>query len=316
MAGSSTGWFKTSVGSKGKVFISAATIAARFPYETVARVKTRLRDPLDLASLVDTLGETSPQPKGQALTAVRAGVSSIIPQRSKADIAAQAAKELAWIKESLPPNDTRTPDQVASAAVDMLKRAVMNASVAMRISPLLFGKVLISELFKNQHQTGTSKGTLNPALRARWESGAFGLDQYGPPESFPIYGYMSPPGQSNLDDYASSYGSVRVLFKDSVKDRITISAGDSLGGSYMPTPINDIGLTSVDGRAVALTDLPADSSPTQVASGVGYIEAQIHGGLAISDVARVQFSPTAPPSKAMQKYLTALGIPWSFYNLS
>jgi hypothetical protein len=316
MAGASSGWFKSSAGAKRKVFISAATIAARFPYGTVASVKARLRDPLDLASMVDTLGEASPQPKGQALPAQKAGASSIIPQRSKADIAAKKQAMLDSIREDIPYYNldvTRTPEEIATLAVDTLKRAVANASVAMRITPLLLGKVLKSA-FKNQHQTGTSKGTLDPELRARWESGAFGLDQYGPPESFPLYGYMSPPGLDKAIDNASSYGSVKVVFKDAVKDRTTLTAGDSLGGSYLPTPLNDIGLTAIDGRAITMTKF-TDAPPAKVADAVGYIEAQIHGGLQPSDIASVQFSPLQPPSKALQKTLTTMGIPWSYFSI-
>lgn len=155
---------------------------------------------------------------------------------------------------------------------------------------LLFG----DQRFKSQFESGSSKGMFDPDLRSRAESWMFG---YGAcePTMRPIYGFLlkNPDEPSPSTD---SYGDVKVVFKDDIKDRTTASFGDSLHWQQEQDPI-PCRLDETDPRRLAAADstqnialLDPDSMSPQKAVDwetgywASYTEAQIHGGVSLKDV--------------------------------
>jgi len=164
-------------------------------------------------------------------------------------------------------------------AMNTLEEMTAGKPVSIRVpSEILIDYILPQGKFKNQHETGTSKGTLDPKRRVEAERNGFGND-LRKPEDFPIYGYID----SKLGN-ADHYGDVRVVFNPAVRRRTTITVGDSLDNlenrHVVPSPIDKLGIECFD---------------TNINGSTGkfygrYIEAQIHGGLTLADIDFIDLS--------------------------
>ena len=117
------------------------------------------------------------------------------------------------------------------------------------------------------------------------EFSMYGLDPFATDETErPIYGYMDIGGRNDtfdgvLSNSLNGYGQIRVEFKDSVRDRTTVSFGDSLGEAYIPAPLNKVHVDAVVKSSKQDIDRPWRTSE--------YVEAQIHGGVTADDIERV-----------------------------
>ena len=132
--------------------------------------------------------------------------------------------------------------------------------------------------FKTQFEVGRSGGALNPDLRRKVEETGLGIPDDAPPEQRPIYGYIS------TDPWlAANYGSIEWQLKDTVKNRTTITLGDSLAdfenGSMVGTPLLN---PDIEGWGMRPVSYRRDG-----ARRIGYIEAQIQGQVTLEDVERV-----------------------------
>jgi len=128
------------------------------------------------------------------------------------------------------------------------------------------------------------------------EKGLWGL----PTDSHsPIYGYFDTPLQSWVDNQTSHYGDVKIVLKDSVVGRTTISAGDSANHGLTPVLVTDarkgnLSLEQVDSayrsrhfqRGATSVGMPVRSVRT--VGEIDYFEAQIHGGVRLSDIKSVR----------------------------
>lgn len=176
---------------------------------------------------------------------------------------------------------------------------------------------------KNQRETGESRGSFDPDGRTNAEHKGLGYPKNLPAGEYPVYGYMEHPYSTNK--YPSNYGDVLLLFKDSIRDRTTVTFGDSLGamghGDLIGTPVNKAGVESIGDRARALVDFDVEMGRAvpvpvykypEASENQYYIEAQYHGGVGHKDIKEVIFNSN--PSKAVQAELDALEIPWSVDN--
>lgn len=205
-----------------------------------------------------------------------------------------AAKAAALVEEpfKIPVNEetkaqvlaTVNRDVLSTKALERLTELVEGAPVTMRVPSSIMG-LIIEKGFKNQHETGTSRGTLDPAMRARAERNSFG-EGLTKPSDFPLYGYIDTTA-NGFRPATSNYGDVKIIFKDSIKARTTITAGDSLGvfrrKEAVGTPLLNPGKEGLDDNTWELTHPP--HAP------YGYIEAQIHGGIKLSDIESVSIPP-------------------------
>ena len=156
--------------------------------------------------------------------------------------------------------------------------------------------------------------------RQELEVGLWGIPEK---DAGPVYGYIDTPLQPSLDNETRNYGEIKVILKDSVAGRTTITAGDSANSGLTPVLLKDIregNLTNqqVDGayRSRAFqTNATSVFSPRIIVhqhTRLDYYEAQIHGGVSLKDIKSVdirsQSGYSPPVSKNTIETLKNMGI--------
>jgi hypothetical protein len=126
--------------------------------------------------------------------------------------------------------------------------------------------------------------------RIDYERGVMGVPENVPLEEHPVYGYFSDnAGGMNTPRH---YGNIDVVLRPEVKGRTTITAGDTLDEGLTPVPVLDA-LT----RARTPEQLYHSSggglmynaqNATPLVRGPNYWEAQIHGGVKLTDVLSIR----------------------------
>lgn len=175
--------------------------------------------------------------------------------------------------------------------------------------------------FDTVFETNTSNGAVAHDARRREEFASHDLHPNLDPNLRPVYGYVA--FNNPVAEGVAGYGDVRFELKPEVKERSTITDGDSLGSYATPIPMSgdpitqreavggSMGWQSMSGQMLDEVNavgvyFPAildESSPqlsfprgeTAIANIVDrtsygstrYIEAQVKGGVKIDDVARI-----------------------------
>lgn len=192
-------------------------------------------------------------------------------------------------------------DAAYHAAVDSRVVAwVTDKQVRVRVRVDVLPFVLDDGRLKNQFETATSGGALNPAGRIATEAALFDIPPMSPGRDRPIYGYLEGSAGGSL----RQYGLAVLCLREDVRARTTFTLADSLDHTRFGT------LPYV--AAVQLTAPTCDAAYTEAeistaanvaaATGYGYVECQIHGGVAVADVERVVFTHDIQPDPdVMQK---------------
>lgn len=211
------------------------------------------------------------------------------------------------IDAKLSEDDPEFAARVAKYASDLRDMAAGSTYVAIpagRISQILSDGRL-KTVFEKVTSTGGGDGEGGNTSgyltgRRRYENNIMGVGNGKPvkPADRPVYGYIGPAaGQSGRDrkgepgTQVTSYGNIHAELKPRVAGRTTVTFDDSLNGSLIPRRIPD--LERVSDRDMLQSTRPADvywdalgreelgGLPT-----VQYVEAQIHGGVKLDDIAR------------------------------
>jgi len=216
-------------------------------------------------------------------------------------------------------------------AIDLLNRADENLRGVLAEADIVINRRTLEVLagiamdgrIKSQFETGKSDGMLDPNFRSKAESMLFGIDHHDddedlwdedggrkpgskikefPPALRPIYGYAKD--EDDDFDVASEYGRYQLVLKNSVRERTTITGGDSLDYSfddprYMPSPIDSPSVVSFTNHSDP--DEAANFAAVAANGGLGntkdirahvrysgYLEVQIHGGVKLSDVKKLR----------------------------
>jgi hypothetical protein len=125
-------------------------------------------------------------------------------------------------------------------------------------------------------------------------------DLWGVPKTGvqPIYGFMDTE-YGNHKPATIVYGDVKVTLKDNVSGRTTFSVGDSLNSTLVPVKVSDAraGTLSKAEMAGSFTSQKTETymvqSELRSPDRIGYFEAQVHGGIKVSDIKSVQISQYA-----------------------
>lgn len=170
-------------------------------------------------------------------------------------------------------------------------------------------KSILDNGFKTTHETGTgiSGGGLDYLdARLMAEEANWG------PNNHPFYGFLDRPSQRKRDIMTGGttmgeleqYGDVQVIFKDIIRDRSSVTMGDTLNemGYVLASPMNKVDEYTL-GKGF---DNVARGGMDSV--GYEYIELQIHGAITAADIAEIVFKTM--PSNEIQSMLAKLGIPW------
>jgi hypothetical protein len=183
---------------------------------------------------------------------------------------------------------------------------VAKANVAVAVEGMDLISVLNDGRIKNQFETMKSRGAYDPENRIKNELIVSGTPIDTPAQKRSIFGYLFTSDQASTrsedsrsdgnilhlgNRYTDSYGKFKVVLKPSIKERTTFTVGDSLERGSQNSQIlsqnldrqamKEAGL--VTGADIALNQTPATLLGT-------YLEAQIHGGISLSDIERIVYT--------------------------
>jgi hypothetical protein len=202
-------------------------------------------------------------------------------------------------------------------AQERVTSALKNGDVTIAMGEGVLTSVLDEGRYKNQFETRTSGGKLDVGVRKVGEGLATGTPAGTKLAERPVYGYLTDNETSltfqdkrdavkglegewsdkhsldrelewqsitSVNSYqVEQYGEIRVVMKPSIRERTTVTIGDSLRTGVMadamtnPKPdLLNMGLY----KAGAVSHMTGN--PT-----AGYLEAQIHGGVKVSDISHI-----------------------------
>lgn len=123
----------------------------------------------------------------------------------------------------------------------------------------------------------------------------------------PIYGYLDTDDPQHQRG-AELYGDVKVVFKDNIAGRTTVTAGDSLNHKLTPVLISELRskkASADDAMRASRSNGLVDYSGNKRIK-VEYFETQIHGGIKLKDIKSVtldRFSQVNPDTITVLKQL-------------
>ena len=145
------------------------------------------------------------------------------------------------------PDDAKRMKSNLEYATKRITEALDNGQVTIGIGTKALEKVFSDGRFKSQFETKSSGGLLDPKVRKIGEAGALEIRTDVKPKERPIYGFLSNNAKDgvsyadrkNVDQYwdnilsvnnfnVNQYGNIRVVLKSEVRDRSTVTIGDSL----------------------------------------------------------------------------------------
>ena len=244
---------------------------------------------------------------GGGVTPLGGAVSTSAPGSVRMAAVKHAKKEIARTASRL----EMTPGDVQAKIIERLDEDLAQP-VSIRSSMDRALTIVADGRFKTQFETGTSSGLFEPDRREIAEENGLGVSAKIPLTDRPMYGYFGA-GEPDV----KSYGNIEFVLKDSVRARTTYTIGDSLEGFT--------GQYKVGGSHSADTAAWGGNLDAYAKYGVGrtvrsikwpdYIEAQIHGGVSLKDVAKVVIHTRAVfPGQydAVRDALIAKGIEWEY----
>jgi hypothetical protein len=215
----------------------------------------------------------------------------------------------------------QTPAQYRAAVAGELKELLAGKPIAVRVRDegALRG-ILDGGRFKTQYEgVQRALGLGTEIGHRRLGEQILGIPAGTRPERRPVYGYVAIGGvepalsggrkipgireREGQEDVLSAYGEVQVVLKPGVRARTTVTAGDSLDeiSFARPTPVDDPGAESLGFRTLESLTRPGFTR-------IGYVEAQVHGGVRVDDIEEVVF-PGQPAASTIAA-LDRRGIPW------
>lgn len=199
-----------------------------------------------------------------------------------------------------------TVPQFKREIVRSLKGLIKGTTISTRVPHEVLPAILRSGRLKSQFETNSSMGMLDPSIRARWEKWAWGIPyDADPAQHRPIYGYLHPSEGDNPDSLAANYGKVRLQMKPHMIPRTSFTWGDSLDSGAVPAPIT----TPTHYTINYLNEfLPLPFHVSNINDMWEYVEAQMHGGVNVSDIDHVEL--TEEPDAEVLELLRQHDLPW------
>jgi hypothetical protein len=200
-----------------------------------------------------------------------------------------------------------------------LLKEVPGAMVVVRVPSSVMDQILESGRVKSQFETQRSGGTLDNKKRALVEEALFNYPEGLPAQSRPIYGSLSTDLKTTD---AAMYGNTMLVMKDSVKARTTFTSDDSLDINAKGATCAPSAMLAPKAYSVALTNNRSTrfsgkeeimrNATVKQADRYNYTEAQIHGGVKVSDIQKVVFEKNTVVTLDTRKLLSDLQIPYEF----
>lgn len=208
--------------------------------------------------------------------------------------------------------------------------AVSKANPRIRVPGNVIEAVLKEGRFKNQFETGTSKGMLSTSHRKAATKKMFGATGLAPSD-YEIYGYIQDDLYDDISEGGpAQYGSTVVTLKKEMMDRMTYTVGDSLdmcsGGYAVPSSVKNpvpswnyrysdyaeklyskSAMKRLDGEDLKITDIIQTMRQS-------YLEAQYHGGVTLADMDSIVFDFGTDITIEMEEIMKANNIKWGKYK--
>ena len=285
--------------------------------------------PDSLAADFTTIATQYPARRGESEQRLYDGAYEYAKQQGMSDVDANIYGQaltrranLAWDQkvdyESLTPQEKK-------ATLDVVNEA-RAGKITIAAPPEAAVRILEDGQFKSQFETETSGGVLDPGLRSYTETTILDVAPSMTSSSRPIYGYMRTPGAG--EDGASGYGDVRFEISDDVATRTTMTVGDSL--STRATPIGLRGSITAEQASASCYGRGSNGETQRALGKVGadgwqeseYFEAQITGGVRVSDITAIRVTGGGRASwddtryggtiSDLEQRAASLGIPITF----
>lgn len=236
-----------------------------------------------------------------------------IPGRNEALIAASKQSLDVQNREGLTYESKEGLTATQQAKVDQTLTATLNApgtQIMVRVPEEVLPLILADGRVKNQFESGQSRGYIDVGAmntdaytRRAVEKVVMGVDPAFPPRDRPVYGLVT--GVLRGGESGQSYGEVQLELRPEVRARTTVTVGDSFAfdtGRAVDSPsgiaepiLHPTWRIIGASRRVRFVDKMTGADPNDPENGrdalnglyPSYVEAQIHGGLKLSDVARI-----------------------------
>ena len=224
-------------------------------------------------------------------------------------------------------------DKFGASQLDTLKTIVSEQPVTIQMTSARLARFIKDERFKTVYEVssigkGSARGKYLDS-RERRET-ILGVPTDTPDEQRPVYGYVANNGNE-------IFGDVRLVLKDETKNRTTITVGDSMDGQakvgWVASDVRDGKISSdrfwLDSPNAVVRSLydswsyrptamfNTNSSNDAIVSSKnkfysyvvsGYVEAQVHGGIKLSDVSQVIIKNSDAINQTTKNKLTRAGI--------
>lgn len=174
----------------------------------------------------------------------------------------------------------KTTQQIEGELLEQAKDMLSKRTPMIRVPFDVASKIWSDERFKNQFETNTSGGALNPEYRTSTEKKLIGIPESLSGKDRPVYGYAGTESGSFDNENLRHYGDVAFVLKDSVKRRSTVTFGDSLDSS--------LGVSNYE--SPELHSIASTEPGEQYETSFPYIEVQYHGGVGLNDVKKILLS--------------------------
>lgn len=269
---------------------------------------------------------------------VEAEITALALRAAKGDLVGHEFHGNQWTQngggkentESLRRAGFKSLEEYQQSSARAIKDFVATGNVSIRVSNTDLNRVLRSGRYKSGAEVGQVMGG---NVRLETENRIFGLNSDTPAKDRPVYGLIDHPNTTE-DEGPDVFGGAKIVLKDDVKDRTTITIDDSnhqFGGSSAPREwtTKPLSATNPEADAIQPPRTLRDGTTTQTIQDVlqqvvtdnrsggfssdkiPYVEAQIFGGVKVSDIARVEFRSTEPPSEVTLRLLNERGIPYA-----
>jgi hypothetical protein len=180
--------------------------------------------------------------------------------------------------------------------------------------------------YKNSFETKALTVSVNRTGREWFERNHIGVPSDAPPEARPTYGFSVPKDGFDPDsneDINETYGTFRLFLVDEIWDRITTNRSDSAAEHTFPFLWRDRDkLTSKQkqnalGRTTARRLMhraidraigrPSNSERSRMYYD-DWNEFQVHGGVQLSDIAKIGLDPSSPEYDSIKRTLDKIGM--------
>jgi hypothetical protein len=213
-----------------------------------------------------------------------------------------------------------TPDEYKAQVAGKLQALADGQHVYVRTRPETLEKILAGGRVLTQHETGKSGGGVTAVdMRKDVEARGMGVPKDAPAQVRPVSAYLGRKDFATTRDddrTVTGYGNVVMRLKDSVRDRGTVTHGDSLSeisqGNLVASPLRAVGHESLSAHELAYHGDKVLDSPQAFRVAKPFAEVQVHDGLNVSDVHEIGFQ--AEPPAHVRDALASKGIPWRVYN--